>query len=155
MRFIILLATLCLAAAYPSDDNSEFVDVDVPKPMDPSNTAETVADSNSGEEMPGSLEVGADKESSNDKEKNPEGDLGEKKDTNDELSKEPTTNLCTKEGHVLDSKTCGYVMCSKDSDGNFHELYRQLCPHQTCFDEENNRCEWKSKLNRQIPEKVQ
>ncbi|XP_044586776.1 uncharacterized protein LOC123266540 [Cotesia glomerata] len=156
MRFIILLATLCLAAAYPSDDNSGFVDVDVPMSMEPSDTDEVVADGNPGEEMTGRVEGGAeegsngseDKGSSNDEESNPEeGDQGATEEPDDFYSEEPTTNLCTKAGNVRDPETCGFVMCSEGFDGSFTELNRQPCPHHTCFDEENNRCEWKSKLN--------
>ncbi|XP_044586774.1 uncharacterized protein LOC123266539 isoform X2 [Cotesia glomerata] len=150
MRFIILLATLCLAAAYPSDDNSD---------ASSGASNEVVADGNPEEEMPGSVEVGTEKDSkglSNDKEKNPEvGDQGEKKETDGDHCKEPTTNLCTKTGHVLDPKTCGYVACSIGPDGSSYEVYRHLCPDHTCYVEENDRCEWKSNLMLEISEKAQ
>ncbi|CAD6225807.1 GSCOCG00005736001-RA-CDS [Cotesia congregata] len=156
MRFIILLATLCLAAAYPSDDNSGFVDVDVPMSMEPSDTDEVVDDGNPVEEMPGSVEGGAeegsngseDENSSNDAEYNPkEGDQRNREEPNDFYSEEPTSHLCTKAGNVRNPETCGFVMCSEGPDGSFSELHHQPCPHHTCFDEKNNRCEWKSKLN--------
>ncbi|CAD6225814.1 GSCOCG00005739001-RA-CDS [Cotesia congregata] len=142
MRFIILLATLCLAAAYPSDDNSDAIF---------GASSEVVADGNPEEEIPESVDVGAEKGSkglSNNKEYNPEvGGQGEKKETDSDYSKEPTTNPCTGKGHFVDEKTCGSIYCSEGPDGSFHVLYRHSCPEHTCYDPEKDLCEWKYKLN--------
>ncbi|XP_074115937.1 uncharacterized protein LOC141538400 [Cotesia typhae] len=118
MRFIILLATLCLAAAYPSDDNSEFVDVDVPKSMEPSNTAETAADADAGNSGASINTAG--------------------EDDSDSASE------CTEDNKNIPNGKCGFFSCSMITKNKYRKVSFN-CPHNTCYDEESDRCEWEKK----------
>ncbi|CAD6225816.1 GSCOCG00005740001-RA-CDS [Cotesia congregata] len=117
MRFIILLATLCLAAAYPSDDNSEFVNVEDPKSMESSNTAESSAhaDASSG--------------ASNNTDDQDDSDTGPE---------------CTEDNKNLPNGKCGFFSCSKVTKNKYRKVSFD-CPHNTCYDEESDSCEWKKK----------
>ncbi|KAH0534515.1 hypothetical protein KQX54_004700, partial [Cotesia glomerata] len=110
MRFIILLATLCLAAAYPSDDNSEIVDVEDPKPIEPSNTAESSAhaDASSGASI----------------------------NTDDEDDSD-TGPECTEGNKNIPNGKCGFIACSMITPNKYREVSFD-CPHNTCYDKESD-----------------